>query len=70
MAIDTLGDALPREIERVMEIIILYSKFKDKDGERVVNLMQNDIKTAHKAMMENDLPAMIVIYEKLKKWEI
>jgi len=28
------------------------------------------VATAHKAMMENDLPAMIAIYKELQDWEL
>lgn len=63
----TLGDALPEQIKRVSELVSLYKTVPY--GNLAAALMQRDIETAHKAMMEGDLPAMIDAYKALEEWE-
>lgn len=64
---ETLGEALPKEIERVQGIIALYKSCPG--GIFAATLMEQDVKRAHKAMMEGDLPEMIAVYQELKEWE-
>lgn len=64
-SIETLGDALPKEIERCQELVALYKTIPT--GAFGAAMIQNDIKAAHKAMMEQDLPAMIRAYNALKE---
>jgi hypothetical protein len=63
----TLADALPREIERVQELIPLYKSVPM--GFIAASLMQQSIKQAHAAMMAGDLVAMLRVYNDLKGYE-
>lgn len=63
----TLGDALPAEIQRVQRIMDLYNSVPN--GQFAAALMAQDIASAHKAMMEGDLPGMIAAYRELRTWK-
>jgi hypothetical protein len=65
---DTLADALPREIERVQEIIREYETIPS--GHIAASFMKQDVKKALEAMMSGDLPGMLVAYESLKGYEL
>jgi hypothetical protein len=65
---DTLADALPREIERVQEIIKVYEE--TPAGHLAAAMMRADIKRAHEAMMSGDLAGMISAYQALKEYEL
>ena len=61
---DSLADALPREIERVQELLPLYDAIPT--GIFASTMMRNSIRTAHAAMVAGDVVAMIRCYEDLK----
>jgi hypothetical protein len=61
----TLGDALPREIERCQELLVAYAEIGPA-GAFGAAMIRRDIAAAHKAMMEGDCVAMIRAYEALK----
>ena len=61
----TLGDALPREIERCQELLVAYAEIGPA-GAFGAAMIRADIAAAHKAMMEGDVVAMIRAYEALK----
>jgi hypothetical protein len=61
----TLGDALPKEIERCRELVDLYRSVPN--GEFGARMIENDINLAIQAMAENDLPKMIYAYKQLKE---
>ena len=61
----TLGDALPREIERCRELLGAYAEIGPA-GAFGAAMIQRDIAAAHKAMMEGDCVAMILACEALK----
>lgn len=63
---ETLADALPKEIERVSEMIAEYEAAPM--GFIAAGLMRADIQRAHKAMMENDIIEMISAYNDLKEY--
>lgn len=63
----SLGEALPKEIERVQELIKDYESVPM--GHIAATLMKQDIKKAHDAMMSGDLPGMLAAYEELKGYE-
>lgn len=61
---DSLADALPREIERVQELLPLYDAIPT--GVFASTMMRESIKQAHAAMVSGDVVAMIRCYEDLK----
>ena len=63
----TLGDVLPEQIARVQRIIAIYRSVPN--GLLAAALMQQDIDTALKAMMDGDLPGMIAAHESLSEWK-
>lgn len=65
--ITTLGEALPKEIDRVQELIKLYESIPN--GQFAAAMMRADVKTAQKAIMDGDLPTMITIYQDLKTYK-
>ena len=67
--ITTLADALPREIERVQDLIPDYESLPDGAGRIGAYLMRESIKAAHRAMIEGDVVAMLVAHEDLKGFE-
>lgn len=66
--ITTLAEALPKEIERVQEIIIEYSKIPA--GALAAHVMKESVKAAIKATAEGDVVQMLVCYEDLKGFEL
>jgi hypothetical protein len=64
---ETIGDALPKEIERVQEIIKVYEEIPA--GKIAAEMMKQDIKKAHEAMISGDLTAMIAAYQSLQEYE-
>lgn len=60
----TLADALPREIERVQELIPIYESVSM--GFIAAGMMRESIKRAHAAMVSGDVVAMLRVYEDLK----
>ena len=64
--IETLGDALPKEIERVEGLIKLYEEVPM--GYIAAGMMGQDVKHAKVAIIEGDLPTMITIYKQLKEY--
>ena len=64
---NTLGDALPKEIERCQELLVIYAEIGSA-GTFAATMIKQDIASAHKAMMNGDLPAMIKSYESLKDY--
>lgn len=61
----SLGTALPAEIQRCQELLSEY-KAIGVSGLFAAEMIKREIDDALKAMMEQDLPAMIRSYEKLK----
>lgn len=64
---ETLGTALPKEIERVQELMALYREIGPA-GAFALTMMQNDIRLASRAMIEGDLLVMIRVYKSLKEY--
>ena len=64
---EALGEALPKEIERVQDVIRVYETAPM--GFIAAGLMKADVARAHKAMMEGDLPEMIAVYQDLKDYD-
>lgn len=63
----TLGDALPREIARVQELHALYVSL-GPDGLFGATTMRLALEAASRAMIEQDLAAMIAAYRDLQKF--
>ena len=63
----TLGEALPEEIIRVQKLIDIHIQRHGCSFGTTV--MQNDIKTARTAIMEEDITTMLVMYETLKEYK-
>lgn len=61
---NTLADALPKEIERVQELIPMYEGVPM--GFIAAGMMRESIRQAHAAMMSGDVIAMLRVYEDLK----
>jgi hypothetical protein len=64
---NTLGDALPLEIERVRELIDQY-KACGPGGQFGVVMMTRDIEAAEKATREGDTIGMLRAYTQLQSW--
>ena len=65
--IDTLADALPKEIERVQELLPLYDAIPT--GIFAALMMRNSIQAAHHTMMSGDVLGMLRCYEDLKGYK-
>ena len=65
---ETLGTALPKEIERCQELLTQYATI-GPSGAFGYWAISKDIAEAQKAIMEGDCVAMIRAYEKLKGCE-
>jgi len=67
--VNTLGDALPKEMARVRDTIMpMYIKI-GAPGQIALAMMRHDLDLAAKAMIEGDTIAMIAAYETLKGYE-
>jgi hypothetical protein len=68
--VDTLGDALPREIARVRdEVLPVYLEI-GPGGAFAAAMMRQDLDRASKAMIEDDVVEMVRVYESLKGYEL
>lgn len=63
---ETLGDALPKEMARVRELLPMYDAIPT--GGFAAKMMRLDLDGAARAMAEGDLPTMIVHYRRLKNY--
>jgi len=67
---ETLGDALPKEMARVRELIVMYRDPALKGaGNFAAAMMELSLQQADAAVMSGDLVAMIRAYEDLKEYE-
>lgn len=64
--VDTLGDALPREMARVRDEVMPAYLAVGQAGLFALAMMRADLDAAAKAMMEGDVVAMIRVYQSLK----
>lgn len=64
---DSLGDALPREMARVRELLPLYASI-GAPGAFAMVMMQQALGDAERAMISGDLPGMIAAYQELKEF--
>ena len=63
-ATETLGDALPREMARVRELLPLYDAIPT--GVFAATMMRADLDAAAKALSYGDVIEMLRVYESLK----
>ncbi len=70
MAVDTLGDALPREIARVRDQVMPAYVEIGPSGTFALAMMRKDLDDASRAMIEGDTVAMIRAYESLKGYQL
>ena len=64
--VDTLGDALPREMARVRDHVIPIYREIGPAGAFAIAWMTAALDKAAKAMAEGDVVAMIAAYQELK----
>jgi hypothetical protein len=67
---DTVGEALPREMARVRDVVIPPYIEIGPAGGIALALMRRDLDAAAKAMAEGDTVEMIRCLEALKSWEL
>lgn len=67
--IDTVGDALPREMARVRDVVMPPYIEIGPAGAFALHMMRHDLDLAAKAMAEGDVVEMIRALEALKGWE-
>lgn len=63
---ETLGTALPQELIRVRRLLCEYWSL-GQPGALSVLLIERLLQSADKAMVEQDLPAMIAVWMELKE---
>ena len=63
---ETLGDALPKEMARVREVLGHYKEIGPA-GMFGAAFIEQDLRAADKAVMSGDVVAMIAAYNKLKE---
>lgn len=68
--VNTLGDALPKEIARVRDEVLPEYVAVGPGGMFAASLMRRDIRDAELAISMGDTVEMIRVYERLKKWEL
>lgn len=61
---ETLGEALPKEMARVRELLPMYDAIPT--GVFAATMMRNDLDAAARALAEGDTVAMLRVYESLK----
>ena len=64
---ETLGDALPKEITRVRDVVLPEYLAVGPAGAFGAIMIQRDLDAATKAMINGDLVAMIRCYQALKE---
>lgn len=67
---DSLGEALPKEMARVTDMIEVYASLPNGAGALAIILMRHDLDKAAKAMAEGDVVAMMQAYQSLKELKL
>jgi len=68
--VSSVGEELPKEITRVRDELIPAYLECGVGGMPAVILMRADLDEASKAMIEGDVVAMVLVYQKLKDWKL
>ena len=63
---DTLGEALPREMARVRDVVMPAYQAIGPSGAFALAFMRRDLDLAAKALAEGDVAAMLRAYESLR----
>jgi hypothetical protein len=66
----SLGEALPKEMARVRDVVMPAYIEIGPAGAIALAFMRADLDKAATAMAEGDLPAMIAIYQVLKEYKL
>lgn len=64
--VDTLGEALPREMARVRDVVMPAYQSIGTAGAFALSFMRRDLDAAAKALAEGDVIEMLRVYESLK----
>lgn len=67
---DTLGDALPREMARVRDEVIPPYQEAGPAGRFALAMMRADLDRAAKALVEGDVAGMMRAYGALKEYSV
>ena len=67
-SVDTLGDALPREMARVRDKVMPAYLEIGPAGAFALAFMRTDLDSAAKALAEGDVVEMVRVYEALKDY--
>lgn len=67
---DTLGDALPREMARVRDEVMPAYVACGPAGKPGLFVMRMELDAAAKAMAEGDVVEMVRAYEALRGWKL
>lgn len=70
---DSVGEALPREMKRVREVVLpaYYEVLKENPMTGLaIGMMQASLTAAEKALSEGDVLAILRAYEDLKGYEL
>jgi len=63
----TLGEDYPKEQERVRDLLVEYEKLPDGSGQLGAILFRGILRRADEAAIQQDLPAMVVVYQEMKE---
>lgn len=67
---ETLGDALPKEMARIRDVVMPAYQEIGPAGMLALIMMRADLDKAAKAMAEGDVVEMIAALEALKSYEL
>lgn len=68
--VETLGDALPKEIARLRDEVLPAYIAIGPAGSFAVSMMRTHLDAASKAMIEQDIIGMVQVYQLLKGYEL
>lgn len=67
---ESLGEALPREMTRVRDMVMPVYQEIGPSGAPALFMMRRDLDAAQKALAKGDVVEMLRAYEELKGWEL
>lgn len=67
---ETLGDALPKEMARIRDVVMPAYQDIGPAGGFALAMMRRDLDTASRAMAEGDVIAMISAYKALQEYKL